>query len=336
MGQPFEYAFLGGLRRDYIITRDDQVHPELLGGNAVFSAAGAGIWTRSIGVVCRVGPDLEDDSLERIAAHGIDVSGVTALSDRRTPIQFYVYQDQAARVDRDPAPHFLRLGRPLPKPLINFGGGLEDEVGRDGFAPFSLRPDDLPEGLVRCKGVHLAPAEFLTHLSLPVRLREMRIPLITLAPSERYLEPAYLDELPLMLTGIDVFLPNVAHARALFSPRRPSIWEIAEEFAEMGARLVVIRCGERGYYLYDPSSSKRWTVPRYPSQAMDPTGMGSAFCGGFLVGFERSGDLVEGALMGSVSASISVQGSGALYALDALPGLAEARLDALRRRVIRA
>jgi ribokinase len=336
MHEPFDYAFLGGMGHDYVITREDRIHIELLGGNAVYSAAGAGVWTRSVGVICRAGGDASEGNLQQMEACGIDTSGVTVLQDQSTPIYFYAYMEDDRRIDRDPAPQFLRLGQPLPKPLIGFRPSSKADSGDDRFAPFSLRPGDLPERLARCKGVHLAPAQFLTHLSLPVRLREMRIPLITLAPSEGYLEPAYLEELPLMLTGIDVFLPNEAHARALFSPMRPSIWDIAEEFAGMGARLVVIRCGQRGYYLYDPSCSERWTVPSYPTRISDPTGMGSAFCGGFLVGFECTGDLVEAALMGSVSASISVEGSGPLYALDSLPGLAQARLDALRRRVIRA
>jgi hypothetical protein len=35
-------------------------------------------------------------------------------------------------------------------------------------------------------------------------------------------------------------------------------------------------------------------------------------------------------LYGAVSASLTIEGSGPFYALDALPGLAEARLDALK------
>jgi hypothetical protein len=38
---------------------------------------------------------------------------------------------------------------------------------------------------------------------------------------------------------------------------------------------------------------------------------------------------VRAVLHGSVSASLTIEGSGAFHALDALPGLAQARLDAL-------
>jgi hypothetical protein len=35
-------------------------------------------------------------------------------------------------------------------------------------------------------------------------------------------------------------------------------------------------------------------------------------------------------MYGSISASLTIEGSGVFYALDALPGLAQARLDALK------
>jgi ribokinase len=66
------------------------------------------------------------------------------------------------------------------------------------------------------------------------------------------------------------------------------------------------------------------------------TGAGDAYCGGFLVGLHQTGDPLEAALMGSVSASLVIEGTGALYALEALPDLAQARLHAMRQSVGRA
>jgi len=42
---------------------------------------------------------------------------------------------------------------------------------------------------------------------------------------------------------------------------------------------------------------------------------------------------LEGVLSGNISASLAVEGSGPLYALDGLPGLAHYRMDALRDMV---
>jgi sugar/nucleoside kinase (ribokinase family) len=67
----------------------------------------------------------------------------------------------------------------------------------------------------------------------------------------------------------------------------------------------------------------------------DLTGAGDAYCGGFLAGYRQTYDPVQAALFGGISASLVVEGSGPFYALDALPGLAQARLEALRETVHR-
>ncbi|NLF52089.1 MAG: carbohydrate kinase, partial [Leptolinea sp.] len=64
----------------------------------------------------------------------------------------------------------------------------------------------------------------------------------------------------------------------------------------------------------------------------DPTGVGDAFCGGFLAGLRMNYDPFEAALMGSVSASFKIQGNGPFFTLDALPELAKARIDILREK----
>ena len=113
----------------------------------------------------------------------------------------------------------------------------------------------------------------------------------------------------------------------------PRVWEMAEAFSAMGCPLVVIKRGKVGQYVWDSHSKSRWHIPSYPTHVRDVTGAGDAYCGGFLVGYQRSQDPVEAALFGSVSASLTVEGVGPLYALDAHPALAEHRLNALRAQV---
>jgi ribokinase len=70
-------------------------------------------------------------------------------------------------------------------------------------------------------------------------------------------------------------------------------------------------------------------VPGYPSRFLDPTGAGDAFCGGFLAGYAATRDPLLAAMHGNISASFCIEGSGAFYLLDAMPGLAQARLQSL-------
>ena len=50
-----QYFMAGGLRMDYIITPDQRVHLREMGGNAIFSAVGAKIWSADVGILSRVG-----------------------------------------------------------------------------------------------------------------------------------------------------------------------------------------------------------------------------------------------------------------------------------------
>jgi sugar/nucleoside kinase (ribokinase family) len=82
--------------------------------------------------------------------------------------------------------------------------------------------------------------------------------------------------------------------------------------------------------LFISASKKKFEIPAYPARLADLTGAGFAFDGGFLAGYCRNYDPLDGVFHGSVSASLKVEGSGAFYPLEVMPGLAEARLNAVR------
>jgi sugar/nucleoside kinase (ribokinase family) len=93
---------------------------------------------------------------------------------------------------------------------------------------------------------------------------------------------------------------------------------------------VVILRGLHGQWLYERSGKVKWQIPAYSAPVVDPTGAEHAFCGGFLTGYRDSYNALDGALAGSISASLVSEGSGPFYALDAMPGLARYRMAALR------
>ena len=108
---------------------------------------------------------------------------------------------------------------------------------------------------------------------------------------------------------------------------------MAETIGSFGCELIVVKRGALGQMLYDAVSKKHWEIPAYPARLEDPTGAGDAFCGGFSAGYLKTFDPMQAVLYGSVSASLAIEGSGAFHALDALPGLAQARLEALTGQV---
>jgi hypothetical protein len=52
-----------------------------------------------------------------------------------------------------------------------------------------------------------------------------------------------------------------------------------------------------------------------------------------MAGFQQTNDPLTAALHGSVSASLTIEGSGPFYALNVMPGLAAARLHWLKDAV---
>jgi ribokinase len=100
-----------------------------------------------------------------------------------------------------------------------------------------------------------------------------------------------------------------------------------------GAKLVIIKLGDRGTAVYDQKSDKIRLLPAFhdPGErsVVDVTGAGDAFCGGFLVGLYSTGNVSHAVCLGSVSASIVVEGYGALYALGQPGQVARIRLNRL-------
>ena len=333
MAGSVDFAFVGGLRQDYCITHDGRVFAGMLGGNALYAAVGARVWGASVAVVSRVGSDYPSDWLERLRTLGFNLDGVRVLPEPQDTRTFYAYLSPDERVDTSPASHFLRVGKELPKDLLGYQHSTLQQDRRASPGPLAVRADDLPAWIHGCRGVHFSPADYLTHLTVPTHLRHLGIKTLTLDPSLMYMDPGFRRDLPDLLSGLDAFLPSLMEAEAFFRPQRLRVWEMAEAFLAMGCRIVVIKCGANGQAVLDGASGQRWNVPAYPAQPNDVTGAGDAYCGGFLAGLAETGDPLEAALRGAVSSSLVIEGTGALFALEALPGLPQARLHALQQAV---
>lgn len=329
------FAVVGGLREDYFITPAGQVHLREIGGNAAYAAVGARVWAAPVGLVARVGSNYPAEWLPVFEQHGLDTAGVvrdTRQLDTRT---FYAYLTPEARVDTEPAVHFARVGQPLPVALIDYATSTAGQGERTAYSPLAVRPEEVPAAYGRARGVHLAPYDLLMHQRLPAQLRAQGVQCLTCDPSERYMLPGFEAELTGLLPQFDAFLPSEMEAQAYFSRPLTDPWQAIDAFAELGARCVVLKRGARGQLVYDAAGERRWHVPAYPATVVDVTGAGDAYCGGFMVGLAQTGDPLEAALRGSVSASLVLEGSGALFALHAPPGEAQRRLAALRPAVDR-
>ena len=100
--------------------------------------------------------------------------------------------------------------------------------------------------------------------------------------------------------------------------------------ASENCEIVIVKRGIQGQLVFDNRVKKGWQIPAYPVSIIDPTGAGAAFSGGFLAGIAQTGDSLQAAMMGNISASLTVEGSGIFHILETQAGLAKARLASLK------
>jgi sugar/nucleoside kinase (ribokinase family) len=329
-----KFIFVGKLQRDYFITAEEKTVLDVLGGNLAYAAVGFKLWEESPpGLMARVGEDYPYEWLADLEQRSFDIRGVTIMPEAVDVRNFYVYTDKATRITGDPVPHFARLGEPFPKALLGYRDSSNALDSKTDLTPVSLRQGDIPEDYMDANAAHLCPVDYLTHSLLPATFRQAGFTTVTLDPAPGYMNPTFFNDVPAIVTGLTAFMPSEEELLALFQGRSDDLWEMAEALSVYGCEFIVIKRGERGQLLYDGTSKTRWEIPAYPAELVNPTGVGDAFCAGFLAGYRQSYDPVEAVLYGNISAAITAEGYGPLFALEVLPGLPQARLESLRQSV---
>ena len=327
------FLVTGQLTRDYIILPNGETLLDVPGGNVLYASVGLSVWEPDPppALIARVGEDYPHQWVEDFNNWGFNTEGIKILPEVVDLRSFTAFVDRNTRLHDDPVAHFARLGQPFPKSLFGYRHSTTQIHSRTRLQNISLRQGDIPLEFLDANVAHFCPLDYLTHSLLPAVLRQAEFTTITLDPSPGYMTPAFWDDIPALLTGLTAFLPSEEEARALFHGRSTDLWEMAEVLAAYGCEMVVFKRGERGQLLYVSSNRSRWEVPPYPARLKNPIGAGDAFCGGFIAGYRRTYDPLEAVLYGNIAASLVVEGNSPAYALDALPGLAEARLEVLRQ-----
>jgi sugar/nucleoside kinase (ribokinase family) len=328
--------FIGLLQRAFLIVPSGESLVDIPGGNVLYASVGWSLWEPDSppGMVARVGEDYPQAWLEMFQQKGLDIQGVTILPEAMDVRHFCAFTSRTTRVNDDPVSHYARLGLPFPKALLGYHPPAQID-SRTRLTTTSLRQGDIPELYLDVSAAHLCPVDYLTHSLLPALLRQSQVNTITLDPAAGYMNPSFFNLAPTLVTGLSAFLPSEEELRFLFQGRSTDLWEMMEALAAYGCDLIVVKRGEGGQALLDAAAHKKWEIPAYPARLVDPGGAGDAFCGGFLAGYRRTYDPLEAVLTGNIAASMVVEGSGPFYALDALPGLAQARLEAVRQGVRR-
>ena len=262
---------VGSVALDSIFTPFGET-ADALGGSAVYFSV-AGSLLHPVQVVGVVGNDYPVAELERLAARGIDWSGVEHADGESFRWKGKYSYDLQSRET------------------------LETRLGV--FADFQPK---LPEAFRSAEFLFLGNID--PELQLGV-LSQVRQPKLVVCDTMNYWIQSKKSQLLDLLSRVDLLMVNDGEARELsgdWNIHRAGRWILAH-----GPTRVVIKQGEHGALLIEPS--RTFYVPAFPLEnVFDPTGAGDAFAGGFMAYLARTGSVSEdnirramvvGATMGS-------------------------------------
>lgn len=318
----------GDLTRDYLIDRSGRAHNNIPGGSLFFAAAGARIWNDHIGLIGRIGSDYPDEWVGEAEKRGFNTLGIMRLAQTIDHRRFYAWRDAENFDNESPVAYYARYGLTFPHDLLGYHPNKKTE-NLIWSNITTTASKDFPKEYMDVTGVHICPMDFLTHVKLPSYLSKGSVNTFTLSPSDDYMKPEYCERIPAITKGISAFIPTELQISSLFRGRTTDLWEMAESLTDGGCSFVIILRGEKGYWLYDASAKKKYVVPVYPTKWIDPTGADDVFAGAFLGEYKNSYDPLQAVIHGSVAASFAVEGSGAFYCMDRLPGLEIARAESI-------
>jgi sugar/nucleoside kinase (ribokinase family) len=132
-----------------------------------------------------------------------------------------------------------------------------------------------------------------------------------------------------LLSRVDAFMPSEAEAETLMPAHTPRTF--CREISARGPKIVVLKQGDHGATLFHREQGFLYRVRPFPANVEDLTGAGDSFCGGFAVGYLETGNMLDAAFYGTVSASFVIEGFGGLHALSITREQAEERLAEVRR-----
>ena len=327
-----DFVLAGRLSREYILPPFVPPLLDMPGGSLLYAAGGLALWAKKIGLLARVSADYPPEWVEKFKARGLDTRGIKFLSENLDQRSFIAYTDTYERSQTNPVAHFAKRGMTFPKSLLGYQlPAMMDEDPRK-VEPSSPSPRDLPKAYHKARAIHLCPLDFASQEQLMSALKGGST-ILSLDPAPGAMNPSFWRDLRISLKNITIFHASEEELRSLFREETHDLWEMAQSLCDYGCEIVVIKRGGHGQYIYEKMGKRKWEAPAYPSRVADPTGAGDAFCGGYLAGFLKTNDPLQAALYGNVSASLNVEGSGPFYSLDVLPGLAEARLRAVKELV---
>jgi sugar/nucleoside kinase (ribokinase family) len=250
--------------------------PRVIGGSATYASL-AGSFFTEVQLVGVVGKDFPDELVQTMRKRGIDCDGLEVADGPTFHWEGRYTDDLTSRTS------------------------LKTELGV--FADFDPK---IPEKFRSTPFVMLG--NIAPELQLAV-LDQVKSPKLVVADTMNFWIDGARPALEKLLRRVDVLVINEEEARSLTGKHH--LVQVAAKLLDMGPKTAVIKQGEYGAWLF--AGEHVFNAPAYLLEAVDPTGAGDSFAGGFLGYVARAGNiepatLRQAVIYGSAVASFCVEG----------------------------
>jgi ribokinase len=299
------YYTIGGFTLDETVLPNGKVQSAAPGGNVLYSAIGAKMWGVPVGLIAPIGNNYPNEYIELLRRNGFDLEGVNRIDHP----SFYVW-------------------------ILHEGDGKRQIIYRlNSGSNVFLDPGikDIPNECLNAKGALICPIRGDSQRVIANYLIEHHVPVFL----DLIVIPGQIDVNLIqnkdMWGKLKSFMPSIEEVRAIFGSK--PLWELLKEMEMISPKCFVIKLGHNGSLLRNPVDGCYYHIPIYPCEAIDATGAGDSYCGGFMVGLQEKNDPIEAALQGSVSASFLIEDFGAMHALKITSEMGQERLEKIRPKV---
>jgi len=327
---------VGDIFFETIIHHDGRVLLNSPGGSALYCAAGFRIWGKHPGILSKIIENRPTSWMQTYQSEGCDTTGIKRIRGAFDQERFYAINEEGKIAVDSPQKYFFAINQPLPKFLLGYEPPQASKEVTHSLQPSSITPDDIPQEFFQISQLVIAPTDLYTQMIVPPFYRSKTDGHLIFCGADTFMQPSYWYEFPPLIRGAQAFVASEDQLKRLFLGKNENMWEMVEFVAATGVEVVLIFSDSGDHFLYDQPAQKKYRIPRYPISPINPIGVYPAFCGGFSSGYITHFDPLESALMASVTASIKMEGAGPLFLLQTMPELAQARVNALRERIITA
>jgi sugar/nucleoside kinase (ribokinase family) len=332
-GSSCNLIIIGKLNRETIINRNNEISIDQPGGNLLYTANGFVFSGKKAGLVSRISSDIPDDWIDELQKPEIDISGISKIPDNFDSRSYFMINSDNEIIEENPQKYFSDNNLPLPKSLLGYQPSPLIVDNRKQGTGFTVRPENIPAEYLNSRFLALCPVDFVTHNMIPAFFRSKAGGEVFIHASRGYSHPAFFYDIPSLLNGSSMVLISEENVKKLFLGKSDDLWVIAETLASFGVELIIISCESGGYNLFEKGSKKKYHIPCYSVNCLDPVCVDDAFFGGFLGGYLTHFDPVISTVIGSTIASIKREGTSPKYLLGTFPELLQARVDFLKEKV---